>query len=215
MGLLKMDFLGLRTLTVISKALENIQASHPDLADLDALPDSVRACVKPGATSLDLDVDKVDFTDPKIYELLGSGRTAGVFQVESPGMTATIKNMQPKEYKQIVALIALYRPGPLGSGMVTSYINRMNGREDVVFYDDRLSEILDETYGTIVYQEQVMQISVKMSGFSAGESDSRIRKPVAKKKVKLLTSTVFHWDNGKDETTYDHWMNGEIGRAHV
>ena len=215
MGLLKMDFLGLRTLTVISKALENIQASHPDLTDLDALPDSVRACVKPGATSLDLDVDKVDFTDPKIYELLGSGRTAGVFQVESPGMTATIKNMQPKEYKQIVALIALYRPGPLGSGMVTSYINRMNGREDVVFYDDRLSEILDETYGTIVYQEQVMQISVKMSGFSAGESDSRIRKPVAKKKVKLLTSTVFHWDNGKDETTYDHWMNGAVDNGYT
>ena len=118
--------------------------------------------------------------------------------------------MQPKEYRQVVALIALYRPGPLGAGMVTSYINRMNGKEPIVFYDDRLSEILDETYGTIVYQEQVMQISVKMSNFSAGESDSRIRKPVAKKKIKLLTSTVFHWDNGKDETTYDHWMNGAI-----
>jgi DNA polymerase-3 subunit alpha len=210
MGLLKMDFLGLRTLTVINKALKNIREAYPNPEDIDKMPESVKACIKPGATSVDIDVDKIDFSDPKIYELLGSGRTAGVFQVESGGMTATIKAMQPKEYKQIVALIALYRPGPLGAGMVTSYINRMNGREPIVFYDDRLSSILDETYGTIVYQEQVMQISVKMSGFSAGESDSRIRKPVAKKKIKLLTSTVFHWDNGKDETTYDHWMNGAV-----
>ena len=214
MGLLKMDFLGLRTLTVINKALANIRASYPDATDVDRMPEAVRACVKPGATCVDIDVDKIDFSDPKIYELLGSGRTAGVFQVESGGMTATIKAMQPKEYKQIVALIALYRPGPLGAGMVTSYINRMNGREPVVFYDDRLSDILDETYGTIVYQEQVMQISVKMSGFSAGESDSRIRKPVAKKKIKLLTSTVFHWDDGKDETTYDHWMNGAVANGY-
>lgn len=210
MGLLKMDFLGLRTLTVISKTLANIRASYPHASDIERMPELVRGCIKPGATCVDIDVDKIPFTDPKIYELLGSGATAGVFQVESAGMTATIKNMQPKEYKQIVALIALYRPGPLGAGMVTSYINRMNGREPIVFYDDRLSEILDETYGTIVYQEQVMQISVKMSGFSAGESDSRIRKPVAKKKIKLLTSTEFHWDNGKDETTYDHWMNGAV-----
>lgn len=210
MGLLKMDFLGLRTLTVISKTLANIRANYPHKEDIEHMPEAVRSCIKPGATSVDIDVDKIPFDDPKIYELLGSGATAGVFQVESAGMTATIKNMQPTEYKQIVALIALYRPGPLGAGMVTSYINRMNGREPVVFYDDRLSDILDETYGTIVYQEQVMQISVKMSGFSAGESDSRIRKPVAKKKIKLLTSTEFHWDNGKDETTYDHWMNGAV-----
>ncbi len=214
MGLLKMDFLGLRTLTVINKALANIRRSHPGLAREEDIPQAVRDCLRDGATHVDIDVDKIDFSDPRIYELLGSGHTAGVFQVESAGMTATIKNMQPREYKQIVALIALYRPGPLGAGMVTSYINRMNGKEPVVFYDDRLSDILDETYGTIVYQEQVMQISVKMSNFSAGESDSRIRKPVAKKKIKLLTSTVFHWDNGKDETTYDHWMNGAVDNGY-
>jgi DNA polymerase-3 subunit alpha len=210
MGLLKMDFLGLRTLTVISKALANIRHSHPGLSDIEKMPPAVRACIKDGATCVDIDVDKIDFSDPNIYALMGKGHTAGVFQIESGGMTATIKGMQPKEYKQIVALIALYRPGPLGAGMVTTYINRMNGKEPVVFYDNRLSDILDETYGTIVYQEQVMQISVKMSNFSAGESDSRIRKPVAKKKIKLLTSTTFHWDNGKDETTYDHWMNGAV-----
>lgn len=141
---------------------------------------------------------------------MGSGHTAGVFQVESAGMTATIKNMKPTEYKHVVALIALYRPGPLGAGMVSSYINRMNGKEPAVSYDDRLDDILGETYGTMVYQEQVMLISVEMCGFSKGESDSRIRKPVAKKKIKLLTSTVLHWEDGSDETTYDHWMNGAI-----
>lgn len=214
MGLLKMDFLGLRTLTVISKALANIRASYPSQADIERMPETVRQTLRPGATCVDIDVDAIPFSDPKIYELMGRGHTAGVFQIESGGMTATIKNMQPKEYKQIVALIALYRPGPLGAGMVTSYINRMNGRESIVFYDDRLSDILDETYGTIVYQEQVMQIAVKMCGFSAGESDSRIRKPVAKKKIKLLTSTVFHWDNGRDETTYDHWMNGAVANGY-
>ena len=188
MGLLKMDFLGLRTLTVISKALANIKANY----------------------GIDINVDAIPFDDPEIYKLMREGRTAGVFQIESAGMTSTIKNMRPTEYKQVVALIALYRPGPLGAGMVTSYINRMNGREEAVSYDPRLDDILGETYGTMVYQEQVMKISMKMSGFSAGESDSRIRKPVAKKKIKLLTDSVFHWDDGKDETTYDHWMNGAI-----
>jgi len=185
MGLLKMDFLGLRTLTVISKALKNIKANY----------------------GVDIDVDAIPFDDPKIYELMGEGRTAGVFQIESAGMTATIKGMQPKEYKQVVALIALYRPGPLGAGMVDSYINRMNGREEIAFYDERLSQILEETYGTMVYQEQVMQISMKMSGFSAGESD-RVRKAVAKKKIKLMTEVIQHWEDGSDETMYDHWMNG-------
>ena len=211
MGLLKMDFLGLRTLTVINKALENIRNAYPNASDIDGMPETVKAALKDGATCVDIDPDKIDFSDPKIYELMGKGHTAGVFQVESGGMTATIKSMQPREYKQIVALIALYRPGPLGAGMVTSYINRMNGREPIKFYDDRLSDILDETYGTMVYQEQVMQISMKMSNFSPGESDGRIRKPVAKKKIKMLTSQIFHWEgNGADETIYDHWINGAV-----
>ena len=211
MGLLKMDFLGLRTLTVISKALANIRKSYPGVADIEQMPEVVRQTIRPGATCVDINVDKIPFDDPKIFELMGRGHTAGVFQIESAGMTATIKGMQPKEYRQVVALIALYRPGPLGAGMVTSYINRMNGKEPVAFYDDRLSDILDETYGTMVYQEQVMQISMKMSNFSPGESDSRIRKPVAKKKIKMLTDQVFHWEaNGADETIYDHWINGAV-----
>ena len=215
MGLLKMDFLGLRTLTVINKALANIRHSYPTAADIDRMPEVVRSCVRPGATDVDVDVSRIPFDDPKIFELMGSGRTAGVFQVESGGMTATIKNMQPKEYRQVVALIALYRPGPLGAGMVDSYIRRMHGEEPISYYDDRLKPILEETYGTMVYQEQVMQISMKMSGFSAGESDSRMRKPVAKKKIKMLTSQIFHWEgNGADETIYDHWMNGAVANGY-
>ena len=215
MGLLKMDFLGLRTLTVITKALRNIRANYPTDADATRAPLNVRQTLRPENEGVDINVDKIPFDDPKIFELMGKGHTAGVFQIESAGMTATIKGMQPREYKQVVALIALYRPGPLGAGMVTDYIERMNGRKEVVYYDDRLADILSETYGTMVYQEQVMQISMKMCGFSAGESDSRIRKPVAKKKIKLLTSTVFHWENGADETTYDHWMNGAVRNGYT
>ena len=187
MGLLKMDFLGLRTLTVLSRAKANIKAS----------------------TGKDIDVDAIPFDDPGIYELMGSGRTAGVFQVESAGMTATIKNMKPTEYKHVVALIALYRPGPLGAGMVTDYIDRMHGKKEVVYYDDRLAPLLEETYGTIVYQEQVMQISMHMSGFTAGESD-KVRKAVAKKHIELMQTVVQHWDDGSDETMEDHWMNGAV-----
>lgn len=187
MGLLKMDFLGLRTLTVISKAKANILANH----------------------GIAIDVDSIPFDDPEIFRLMREGRTAGVFQIESAGMTSTIKSMRPTEYKQVVALIALYRPGPLGAGMVTDYIDRMNGNKEVVYYDDRLADILSETYGTIVYQEQVMQISMRMSGFSAGESD-KVRKAVAKKKLKLMTEVVQHWDDGNDETMQDHWMNGAV-----
>ena len=215
MGLLKMDFLGLRTLTVISKALANIRANYPSVADIERMPEAVRNTLKPNATCVDIDVDKIPFDDPEIFKLMGRGHTAGVFQIESAGMTATIKGMQPREYKQVVALIALYRPGPLGAGMVSDYIDRMNGRKEVAFYDNRLSDILEETYGTMVYQEQVMRISMVMCGFSAGESDSRIRKPVAKKKIKLLTDTVFHWEDGGDETTYDHWMNGAVKNGYT
>ena len=146
MGLLKMDFLGLRTLTVISKAKANIKKNF----------------------GIDIKEEEIPFDDPEIFKLMGSGHTAGVFQVESAGMTATIKNMKPTEYKHVVALIALYRPGPLGAGMVSSYINRMNGKEPAVSYDDRLDDILGETYGTMVYQEQVMLISGEMCGFSKG-----------------------------------------------
>lgn len=208
MGLLKMDFLGLSNLTIISKAIANIRASYPTQADLDAMPDVIKRAVRDGATSVDIDVNKIPFDDQEVFKLLGSGKTAGVFQIDSLGMRSKLKSMKPTEYRQVVALIALYRPGPLNSGMVDSYIKRMHGKEQIETYDPRLASILDETYGTMVYQEQVMQIAMRMSGFSAGESDSRIRKPVAKKKIDLLTNKVFTWEDGRKETTHDHWVEG-------
>ena len=158
MGLLKMDFLGLRTLTVISKALANIKANH----------------------GIDIDLDNIDMKDPAMYELFARGGTAGVFQVESPGMRVLLKKMRPDCYDDIVAVIALYRPGPLGAGMVDDFVDRKLGRKPIAYYDERLKPVLESTYGTMVYQEQVMRISVVMSGFTTGESD-KVRKAVAKK----------------------------------
>ncbi len=185
MGLLKMDFLGLRTLTVISKALANIKANH----------------------GIDIDLDAIDMKDSAMYELFARGGTAGVFQVESPGMRVLLKKMRPDCYDDIVAVIALYRPGPLGAGMVDDFVDRKLGRKPVTYYDDRLKPVLESTYGTMVYQEQVMRISVVMSGFTTGESD-KVRKAVAKKKIALMREVEQKWADGTVETMEDHWLNG-------
>lgn len=191
LGLLKMDFLGLRTLTVISKAKQNIKMTKGiDVKDKDLFV-------------------KTKDEDPEVFDLFMTGRTAGVFQVESAGMTALLKKMKPTEYKHIVAVLALYRPGPLNAGMVDDYVDRMSGRKEIVYYDERLKPILEDTYGTIVYQEQVMQISVTMSGFTLGESD-RLRKAVAKKKLALMREKVQVWADGAEETMEDHWLNGAV-----
>lgn len=192
MGLLKMDFLGLRTLTLISKAKQYIKENH----------------------GVDVDPDKVPLDDPAIYQLFDSGHTAGVFQVESPGMTALLKKMRPDRYSDIVAVIALYRPGPLNSGMVDDFVDRKLGKKKIVYYDDRLTDILEPTYGTIVYQEQVMRISMKMSGFSAGESD-KVRKAVAKKHIEDMQTKIQVWADGREETMEQHWHNGAVNNGYT
>ncbi|MCL1891252.1 MAG: DNA polymerase III subunit alpha [Coriobacteriia bacterium] len=185
LGLLKMDFLGLRTLNVLMKAKEYVKQNH----------------------GVDIDVDAIPLDDPKVFELLQRGETAGVFQVESPGMTQLIRSMNVNRYSDVVAAIALFRPGPLNSGMSTDYVERKTGKRRVVYYDNRLSNILEETFGTVVYQEQVMRISMEMSGFTAGESDV-VRSAVAKKKIKLMKEDVRTWADGATETMQDHWLNG-------
>lgn len=185
LGLLKMDFLGLRTLTVIDHCCKNILKNHGITINPESLP----------------------MDDPKIFELFSSGQTHGVFQVESAGMRSLLKKMKPTEFKHIVALLALYRPGPLAAGVVDSYVDRMHGRQQVEYYDDRLRPILEDTYGAMVYQEQVMRISVDMSGFTLGESD-KLRKAVAKKKIDLMTKTVMTWADGSEETMQEHWLAG-------
>jgi DNA polymerase-3 subunit alpha len=185
LGLLKMDFLGLRTLNVLQKAREYVQINH----------------------GIDIDLDAIPLNDPKVFELLARGDTAGVFQVESSGMTALIKQMRVDRYSDIVAAIALFRPGPLNSNMTDGFVSRKIGKHRISYYDERLKDILEETYGTVVYQEQVMRISMEMSGFTAGESD-RIRKAMAKKNVELMTKKPMDWADGTHETMKEHWLGG-------
>ncbi|MDR0888569.1 MAG: DNA polymerase III subunit alpha, partial [Coriobacteriales bacterium] len=191
LGLLKMDFLGLRTLNVIMRAREYIKTNH----------------------GIDIDTENIPRDDPKAFEMMRRGDTAGMFQVESGGMTSLARRMQVDSFADIVAMIALFRPGPINSGFLEDFVQRRTGKAKVVYYDDSLKDILEETFGTIVYQEQVMRISMKMCGFTAGESD-RVRKAVAKKKKALMTEKVQSWSDGNggtiDETMYDHWINGAV-----
>ncbi|TLM98763.1 MAG: DNA polymerase III subunit alpha, partial [Actinobacteria bacterium] len=180
MGLLKMDFLGLRTLTVIAKAVENVRRNH----GVDLVPD-------------DFPLD-----DPKTFALLQKGDTAGVFQVESPGMRQLLKRMKPTSFADIVAILALYRPGPLKSGMVDDFVDRKAGKKPITYYDDRLKEVLEDTYGAIVYQEQVMRISMTMSGFSAAKAD-KLRKAMGKKQLDVLEPLEKDWVEGAAANGYD------------
>jgi DNA polymerase-3 subunit alpha len=185
LGLLKMDFLGLRTLNVLERAREYVKRNH----------------------GIDIDLDRIPLDDPKVFELLARGDTAGVFQVESSGMTALIRQMRVDRYSDIVAAIALFRPGPLNAGMVDDFVARKIGKRKISYYDARLKDILEETYGAVVYQEQVMRISMQMSGFTAGESD-RIRKAMAKKDSDLMTKKPMTWADGTQETMKEHWLGG-------
>ena len=185
LGLLKMDFLGLRTLNVLMRARQYVRTNY----------------------GVDVDIDTIPLDDPKVFELLQRGDTAGIFQVESPGMTALIRSMNVDRYSDIVAAIALFRPGPLQSGMLADFVDRKTGKHSVVYYDERLEPILRDTYGTLVYQEQVMRISMVMSGFSAGESDV-LRKAMAKKNIKLMKQDKRTWRDGRVETMQEHWLHG-------
>lgn len=162
-GLLKMDFLGLKTLTVIATTLDLIRASRGVAPDLNAI---------------------TDFDDRLTYELFCKGETDGVFQFESEGMKNLLVRLQPKRFEDFVALNALYRPGPLGSGMVDQFIEGAHGRE-VRYELPELREVLDETYGVILYQEQVMKVAQMIGGFSLGEADN-LRRAMGKKKEEVM-----------------------------
>jgi DNA polymerase-3 subunit alpha len=168
-GLIKFDFLGLRTLTLLNNALalanRRLEKDGKDLLILEEL-------------SLD---------DRMTYELLSSGNTDGIFQLESSGMRDLLVKMNPSSFEDLIALVALYRPGPLGSGMVTDFINRKQGRQDISYELPQLKQILEETYGVIVYQEQVMQIASELAGYSLGEADI-LRRAMGKKKPEEMES---------------------------
>ncbi|HEX9093863.1 MAG TPA: DNA polymerase III subunit alpha, partial [Coriobacteriia bacterium] len=156
LGLLKMDFLGLRTLTVIAKALDAIRRDH----------------------GLEIDIESIPVDDAGTFALYQRGDVDGVFQVESGGMRNALTQLKPTCFADIVAVVALYRPGPME--YIPDFIARKHGREPITYYDDRLRPILEETYGRMVYQEQVMRISMEMSGFSAARADG-LRKAMGKK----------------------------------
>ena len=157
-GLVKFDFLGLRNLTVIDKALRLI-------ADQDKTPP---------------DITDLDFTDTKTYELLCAGDTTGVFQLESSGMKDLLVRLKPNSFGDVTALVALYRPGPMGSGMVDDFVERKHGRREVKYDLPALEPILEETYGVILYQEQVMKIAGALASYSMAEADG-LRKAMGKK----------------------------------
>lgn len=157
LGLLKIDFLGLRTLSVIANTVKLIKEKNKEF-----------------------DIDKIPFDDQKTYELLSEGKTIGVFQLESEGMRKLVKNLKPNTFSDLSALVALYRPGPIEAGMIDSYVARKHGKEKITYDHPILEDVLKDTYGTIIYQEQVMEIAKRMGGFSPAEADD-LRKAMGKK----------------------------------
>ena len=166
-GLVKFDFLGLRTLTVIDWALDHIN----------------RRRAREGEPPLDISTLPLD--DPATYKLLQSTHTTAVFQLESSGMKELIRKLKPDTFEDIIALVALFRPGPLGSGMVDDFINRKHGLAEVEYPHPDLENILKTTYGVMVYQEQVMQVAQKLANYSLGEADN-LRRAMGKKKAEEM-----------------------------
>ena len=163
LGLLKMDFLGLRTLTVMGDALKLIKANR----------------------GIDLDLDAIPLDDKAACDILTKGDTSGVFQLESEGITKLVMDLKPEHFEDLIPLVALYRPGPLGSGMVADFIDRRHGKKEVTYLHPILEPILKDTFGVILYQEQVMQIASAMGGFSLGQADL-MRRAMGKKKESVL-----------------------------
>ena len=162
-GLLKMDFLGLSTLTLIRDALDEIKRTE----------------------GIDLDIDAIPLDDEKTYRLFSDGQTYGVFQFESSGMRELLRKAKPERLDDLIALNALYRPGPLKSGMVDDFIARKQGKTEVKYELPQLAPILSDTYGVIAYQEQVMRIAAVLAGFTMGQSDV-LRKAMGKKDPKVM-----------------------------
>lgn len=162
-GLIKFDLLGLKTLTSIQKTLELIEKNH----------------------NVKIDLSQIDLKDKATYKLLCQGDTCGVFQLESPGMQDLLKRLKPSCFEDLIAIVALYRPGPLESGMIDEFIKRKHGKIPIKYTLPQLESVLKETYGVVVYQEQVMEIAVALSGYTLGEADM-LRKAMGKKKPEIM-----------------------------
>ncbi|MEZ4753306.1 MAG: DNA polymerase III subunit alpha [Bdellovibrionota bacterium] len=186
-GLVKFDFLGLKTLTVINDALKLVKESTGDVVDF--------------AT--------ISIEDPKTYLTLCGGNTVGVFQLESTGITEMTMRLKPNRFNDLVAILALYRPGPLDAGMVDRYIERKNGREEVEYMHPRMESYLSDTYGIILYQEQIMQLAQELSGYSLGEADL-LRRAMGKKIPEEMAKQRKRFTSGAIERGIEEKLANEI-----
>lgn len=187
LGMLKMDFLGLATLTRIAKAVTAVRERY----------------------GVELDMDTIPKDDAKTWALLQRADTDGVFQVESPGMKRVLRDLKPTGIADLVAVVALFRPGPMDS--IDDFVARKHGRAAVTYYDDRLRYILEETYGAIVYQEQVMRISMEMAGFSAAKAD-KLRKAMGKKIQEVMDALYPEFIEGSVSRGYDKRVAEQVWR---
>jgi DNA polymerase-3 subunit alpha len=188
-GLVKFDFLGLKTLTVIQHALDLVNRGRPEGEKI------VR--------------EAIPLKDEKVWELMARGDTAGVFQMESSGFTEMVMKLKPSCFEDVIAAGALYRPGPLDSGMVDVFINRKHGREPVTYPHPALEPVLKDTYGVIVYQEQVMQISQVLGGYTLGRADL-LRRAMGKKKAEVMQAERAGFLEGCKKNNVDLKVAGEI-----
>jgi len=186
-GLLKMDILGLRTLTVLDRAVDIIRKTRGVEVELDNLP----------------------LDDPLVYRLLQDANTIGVFQLESDGLRRILTEMKPSRFEDIIAVIALYRPGPLGSGMVEDFINRKQGRQQSEYAHPMLEEILAETYGVILYQEQVMRVASDLANFTMSEADG-LRRAMGKKKASEIMAMRDKFVAGAARNGIDREVSGHL-----
>ena len=186
-GLIKFDFLGLKTLTLIQDAVERIRTGK----------------------GVDLDVSNLPLDDKKTYRLLGRGETVGIFQMESSGMAQLVRQLKPSCFEDIVAINALYRPGPLEAGIVDDFINRKHGRERAVYPHPLLEDLLRETHGLIVYQEQVMESARILAGYSLGDADN-LRRAMGKKKKEEMDRERSRFLEGAAKTGLDAKTADEI-----
>ena len=186
-GFLKIDFLGLKNLTLIDRAIKQIKKNH----------------------NHDLDMDKLSLNDEKTFALICEGNTSGVFQLESNGLKEVLRKLLPETFEDIIAVNALYRPGPLGSGMVDDFIERKHGRQKITYLFPELEPLLKETYGVIVYQEQVMKVASAIAGYSLGQADI-LRKAMGKKKVEVMATQRVTFLAGAQKGGFDEKKSGEL-----
>ncbi len=185
--LIKFDFLGLKTLTVIDDALKLVKKKH----------------------DVTINFTEIDFDDPKIYELIQSGATVGLFQIESDGMQSLNERLKPTNFEDIIAVLALYRPGPMESGMLDDFIERKHGRAQITYMFPELEPILKPTYGVIVYQEQVMQIVQTIGGFSLGGADV-VRRAMGKKIKEEMDRLKGEFADGAQKKGFDRAKAEEL-----